>query len=647
MSQETRGLNAALDWQRRSLPMDDTPELRQALHESNVPTLLMTYVHLTHDEPTLELFGTYIKPPYALPATEIPEAALEDLRSKLLHVLTTPGAAKETDPSAALMQKMMSVSVGEPVEDEFVPLVLEQSGFKIPAPRKAVPGRKAPPAGFKVLVIGAGLTGLVSAIKLEEAGYDYEVIEKNDEVGGTWYENVYPGVGVDTPSMFYSYSFEITPEWHHYHPQGADMQAYLLHVANKYDLRRNIRFRTRVTELVYDDANAMWDVTIVKSDGSEEVRRVNAVVNAHGPVNRWKMPDIEGLESFAGPVMHSANYDRSVDMKGKRIAVIGTGASSAQMVPALAKEAANVTVFMRSKHWVIYNPEIAHEIPAGEKFALRHIPHFREWFRFRVYWFAADGLFNNVVKDPDWPADSPSVSAHNEGMRQYALGYLAQKFASRADLIEKLTPDFPIFSKRIILDNGWFDALLRDNVTLETGRIARITPNSIIMADGTEHQVDVLICATGFDVANMMGNLTITGRQGRSLREEWGYEDPRSYLGLNVPGYPNYFHMAGPNSAPNHAAGLNLISEAQINYIIEALDWANESGKRAVEVRQEPFEEWNAQIDERMKEMIWSHPKANSYYNNSKGRVFNSWPYRLVDYWNEMRGPNREHFDLH
>jgi 4-hydroxyacetophenone monooxygenase len=330
------------------------------------------------------------------------------------------------------------------------------------------------------------------------------------------------------------------------------------------------------------------------------------------------------------------------------VAVIGTGASSAQLVPAIVDEVAELTVFMRTKHWVIFNPEIMAEVTPGMKFALRHIPHFREWFRFRVYWFAADGLFPNVQMDPDWQDETgQTVSATNAGMRQYALAHMEAKFADRPELKEKLTPDFPIFSKRIIMDGGWFDALKRDHVTLETGKIERITPTGIRMADGTEYEIDVLVCATGFDVANMMGKLTVIGKGGRNLREEWGYEDPRSYLGVAVTGYPNYFLTVGPNSAPNHAAGQNLISEVQVNYIIEALDWMNASQARAVEPKQRAFEAFNQKIEERMKGMIWSHPRANSYYNNSKGRNFLSWPYRLVDLWNEMRGPKKEDFELH
>jgi 4-hydroxyacetophenone monooxygenase len=636
-----------LDWQNRKLPMTDTPALRGALADANVQTLLMVYVHLTHDAAMLDVFQNYIKPPYSIPGTEIPDEYQEELRGKLLHVLTTPGAAREGAPDKVLMQRMMSVGVGEQVDDEFLPLLMDQIGFELPTPRKDQPGRKAPPADFKVLVIGAGMTGMVAAIKLAEAGYDHVVIEKNPDVGGTWYENRYPGVGVDTPSHFYSYSFEITPEWHHYHPHGADMQQYLLHVADKYALRERIQFNSTVARLDYDDAAKMWDVTVRRADGGEEVMRVNAVINAHGPVNRWKWPDLPGFDDFQGVKMHTAAWDTSVDLKGKKVAVIGTGASAAQLVPAIVDDVAELTVFMRSRHWAIHNPEVVAEVSPGMKFALRHIPHFREWFRFRVYWFAGDGLFPNVVKDPDWPANSPSVSAVNEGMRQYAMAHLEAKFADRPDLLTKLTPDCPIFSKRILLDAGFFDALKRDHVTLEDGKVAEVTADGVRMADGREYNVDIIACATGFDVANMLGKLEIHGEGGRSLRDEWGQDDPRSYLGVTVPGYPNYFLTVGPNSAPNHAAGQNLISEVQVNYIIECLDWMVAENKCAVEPKREAFEAWNAEIDERMKQMIWTHPKANSYYNNSNGRVFLSWPYRLVDYWNAMRGPVKKDFELY
>ena len=631
----------------RPLPMRDSPELQTALEQANPHTLLMVYVHLTHDESMLEAFKMHIHPPYTNPDYRIPEECLEDLRSKLHHVLTTPGAARTDEPSRGLVQKMMSVGVGEPVDDEFVPMMLEQGGFQRTAPRKDLPGRVAPPPGFKVLVIGAGLTGLLASIELERAGYDHVLIEKNEEVGGTWWKNRYPGVGVDTPSHFYSYSFEISAEWNHYHPHGADMREYFCSVADKYDLRRHIRFSTRVVSLAFDEKDAVWDVSVENlKTGAREIIRANAVFNAFGPADRWTLPDIPGIGSFKGIVTHTAGYDESIDLKGKKVAVIGTGASSAQVVATIAGEVSELAVFMRSKHWVINNPEITREVSEPVKWALRHIPHYKEWFRFRVFWFAADGLYPNVVKDPSYPVDGIAVSALNEGMRQYALAHMKHKLGDRPDLMEKLTPDFPIFSKRVIMDGGWYDALKRPNVTLDDTPIAAVTPTGIRMQNGTEYEFDVVICATGFAAGKLVSDLPIRGRAGHDLEIDWADEEERAYMGTTIPGYPNYFMSVGPNAGPNHAGGLNVVSEAQVHYLIECLDYMLANGARTIEPTQAAFERHNRRIDEQMKKMIWTHPKSKSYYQNSKGRPVGPWPFRLVDMWDEMRGPVTEDYQL-
>lgn len=627
--------------------LEDSAGLAQALREANVPTLLATYVHLSRDEAMLDRFAPFIKPAFSMEPTAIPDDLADELRAKLRRLLTTGEGLVDGSPSDALVQRIMTVTAGEAVEDEFVDIVLDQCGFRPWIDRTQIVGRPQPRADFKVLVIGAGLTGVAAAIKLREAGYDYIVIEKNADVGGTWFENRYPGVGVDTPSHFYSYSWEIWPDWQHYHPQGADMQRYMLEVADKYRIRDHVRFDTRVETLAYDEAAGTWTVTVRKPDGTSEDIVANAVINGHGPVNRYKFPDIPGLSEFNGQVVHTAAWPADLDVSGKRVAIIGTGASSAQLAGAISPNVEHLTVYQRTPHWVIFNPEIAHQVDAGMKWALANIPTFKEWFRFRVYWSAADGLFSNVLQDPSWAGNDLAVSQSNEMIRQYALMYMNGKFADRPDLIEKLMPDFPIFSKRIILDNGWFDALLRDNVELQTGGIARIHPNGIEAKDGSLFECDVIVCATGFNVAKMTGDLTIKGIGGRDLGEEWGEEDPRSYMGMCIPGYPNYFHTVGPNSAPNHAAGQNLISECQVNWIIEALDRVVAADAKAFEVRQDAYDAWNRKVEERMPQMIWSHPKANSYYNNSKGRIFLSWPWRLVDFFNQTRAPAEGSYILH
>jgi len=620
----------------------DRDSLARALEEANLETLLMVHTHLTHDEAFLEQFAPHIKPLYGPEPSEIPESLAAELRERLEKLLLQEQPIPVPPLPRDLMQKMMSIGTGEPVDDEFIPLLLDQMAFEKPAPRSERSDRTAPPSDFHVVVIGAGLSGICAGVKLGEAGYSYTIFEKNENAGGTWWENVYPGVGVDTPSHFYSFSFAQSPDWNEYHPRGADMRDYFLSVVDRFDLQKNIEFETRVLGCEWNEQSRRWRVNVQK--GAEPVRVVeaDAVLLAHGIVNRPSIPKLAGLEEFRGAVMHTTRWDESVPLEGKRIAQIGTGASGAQLAVALAPKAEQLVIFQRSRHWLLNNPSAGQPVSEGVKWALRNIPKYAEWYRFRAYWFAADGLFPNVLRDPSWPHQDRSVSLQNDQMREFTLAYYREKLADRPDLLEKVVPDIPIFCKRIVMDTGYLDTLKRANVELETDAIDHVTEGSIVTTSGKEYPVDVIALATGFEIAKMLGPLRVIGRDGRDLGAEWGEEDPRAYIGCQVPGYPNFFMTGGPNSAPNHAAGQNIVSECQVNYMIECLDYAREKGKKTIEPTQEAYEAFNRRIDDRMPQMIWSHPKAKSYYRNSKGRVFLSWPYRLIDYWNITRGPAPE-----
>jgi len=424
------------------LPIRDENHLRAALQDANLPTLLMVYTGYVQDRAYLESFAPYLTGLYAADApSNVPPALAQDLREKLFALLTDPTPPQERPIDPELLRRMMGVNVGEEVDPAIMPVLYDQMGFEKPVPLKDIPSRARPPAGFRILVIGGGMTGIAAGIKLAEAGYEYTIIEKNSELGGTWFENRYPGVGVDTPSHFYSYSFELNPDWSSYHPKGAEIQAYLTGVADKYQLRDHVQFETMVVEARWSDAESNWRVTLrdVKT-GAERIEVANAVLLAHGILNRWSFPDIPGLNSFHGPKMHTAGWNPDIDMSGKRVAVIGTGASAAQLAPAIANNAASIVIFQRSKHWVLNNPDIAAPVNSNIQFALRNIPHYKEWFRFRVYWFTGDGLYNNVKMDPDWPDQDVSVSAQNDAARRYALQYIQHKLGGRPDLLEKKSP---------------------------------------------------------------------------------------------------------------------------------------------------------------------------------------------------------------
>lgn len=601
----------------QGLPITDHQGLQQALQEANLPSLLMVYVQLSGDEAMLDAFASHLQSIYTTEVSEVPEDLATDLRQRLFALLTAEEPVNEPPLSTDFVRHMMSVSVGEAVDPELVPVLYDQMGFERPVPRKEQPGRPQPPADFRVLVIGGGMSGIAAGVKLGEAGYNYVIAEKNSELGGTWWENRYPGVGLDTPSHFYAYSFAQSPDWSHYHPKGPEIERYLLNVADQYGVRERVQFNTRVTALRCDEHASLWRVSL-ESQGEVSEESFQAVINGHGILNRWRMPDIPGLKDFQGVAMHTAGWDPEVDLKGKRVAIIGTGASGAQLAVAIA--------------------------PEGVKFALRHIPHYMEWFRFRVYWFTGDGLYGNVLRDPTWEDQGLSISAQNDGARQYALAYMQRKFADRPDLLEKMQPDYPIFGKRIVLDadGGWLDTLKQPNVSLETAGIERIVENGIMTRDGRLIEVDVIALATGFELAPALGSMQVFGRGGVEAGAVWGRDEARSYLGIMVPGYPNFFMTQGPNSAPNHAAGVNMVIESQVNYIIEALDLLVARGAKALEPTEAAYREWNERVDSQMQNMVWLHPKASSYYLNSKGRNWVSCPFRLADYWSMVREPDPE-----
>lgn len=627
------------------LPISDVSTLRNVLEQADVPTLLMIYTQISGDESLLEPFSPHIKPLMQGGAANIPDDLKADLIARLFDLLTRTDPPQESLPHSRL-RRMMDVYTGEHVSDEFVPLLLEQSGLT-GVQGVDLSGRTAPPDGFKVLVIGAGMSGIALGAKLGEAGYDFEVIEKNDEVGGTWYHTTYPGLAVDTPSHFYSFSFELNADWSHWFSRGYENQAYLHHCAIKYGVRDRTTFRTEVTRAVWDEAEAMWDVTIRSLDtGKEERRRVNVLISALGFNNRPQTIDIPGAADFKGIAMHSAQWDHSADLAGKRIAVIGTGASSMQISPQMGKIASHLTVFQRSRHWVNPIAILNQQVPEAVRWAMRNIPHYGQWWRLFTYWNASDGLYQNVVIDHDWHMPDVSVNAGNEAMRQYLLAYLDEKLKDRPDLKEKVTPDYPPGAKRLCMDAGWFDMLLQDNVDLETSGIDRIVENGILTRDGQFVEVDAIIFATGYVLTEMLAPIHLEGKDGVTIRDLWGYDDPRAHRGSTVPGFPNFFMISGPNAVPQHGAGINILSETQTNFILGCIDLMLSNDAKAIEPTPEAFDAWNAKLDDQLQHMIWGHHRVKSYYQNSAGRLWLSCPFRIVDAWHHTRIPVPSEFEL-
>ncbi|WP_280218215.1 flavin-containing monooxygenase [Nocardia neocaledoniensis] len=627
--------------------------LHRAIAECEPAPLLMSLVHVTGDTGLLEEFGarltieepgnhyrTGTRP--TVPPGTYPDDVVADIRTRAMELLTADSVATLQVPDDELFRRMATICTAQRVDEEFVPILLEQSGFI--ADRRHVPVTKTPPADFDVIVIGAGIVGINAAIKLGEAGFACTVFEERDDIGGTWHRNTYPGAAVDTPSHYYSYSFELNPHWSRYYPTGPEYQEYLLGVVEKYRLREHIRFRTRVRSATWLAEEKRWEVVTEDRNGAITRHRARAVVTALGMLNTPNVPDVPGMDTFAGTVVHTANWDTKLDLRGKRVVVLGTGCTSVQVVASIVDQVEALDVVVRSPHWLVPEKAVGGDVPEGEKWAMANLPFYDRWFRLRTYWFASDNLYPLPRIDREWAATHLSASKANDMVLQTAQEYLRNSFPDRPDLIEKLTPDFRPYAKRIVKDPGFFKALNRDHVTLHRASFREVTPDGVHTTDGEFVPADVIILATGFQL-QFTTTIEITGQDGRTLAEVWkDGEDPRAYLGVQVAGFPNLFVTAGPNSAPNHGAGHNITGEEQVHYLIECLQYLLEHDHAAMDVTQQALDDYNRRVDAALDDTVWVHPGAevNGYYRNSAGRAVVPCPWRLVDYWTMLRAPHPE-----
>ena len=623
-----------------------------ALSEADFAPLLMSYVQLTGDTQALDDYARYIQGPWNYMECVPPEekAWLRARLTQVLAELASGERAMPAAPSGELLQRMLSVCVGQPVPADYVPLICHEMGFAGAAPLDVTWRKRPAPEvlnAFRVLVIGAGESGIGAGIKLKAMGIPFVIIEKSAGVGGTWRDNKYPGCGVDTPNHFYQFSFEPNPDWSRHFALSDEVQQYLEHCAVKYELMPHIRFGSEVLAARYDAASATWNVT-TRQGGCDEDSRYNAVICAVGQLNQPFVPLIDGLADFTGPQFHTARWDASVDLAGRRVAMIGTGASGMQTGPSIADRVAQLTIFQRSPHWAVHNPNYHASVPAGKKWALRHLPHYAQWTRFQLFWASADGVYESLKADPDWPQAALSLNATNHAFRERLIEHITRETGGDPALLAKTIPSYPPYGKRMLRDNHWYRTLTRANVELVTDAIDHVGADAVVTRDGRTHRADVLILATGFQARRMTWPIEIAGVGGRTLSSLWGEDDPRAYLGITVPGFPNFFLMYGPNTNLAHGGSAIFHSECQVRYALLALRELLETGAAALDCSQDVHDAFNERVDALHAGLVWSHPGVGSWYKNQRGRVFATSPWRLLDYWNMTRtlDPADYHFTM-
>jgi len=498
---------------------------------------------------------------------------------------------------------------------------------------------------FHVVVIGAGLAGINAAAQLGHAGIAYTVLDKNEGVGGTWQQNTYPGARVDVPSRVYSHTWAVDYPFSHLCAPQAENEAYINWCADEHDVRSNLRLGVEVTELAWDDGAQRWSVKARTADGRSETLSADVVISAVGFMDRPRVPQIEGLEDFDGPVFHTARWDHSVELAGRRVAVIGTGASGCQLVPGLAEVAGHVTVFQRSAPWFLEIPGYRHPLPPEMLWLDRNIPLYTNFFRLRTAWATADHNFRPVLyRDPEWHGEL-SISEGNQAALDAMSAYIAEQVGDDAELLAKVTPTYPPFAKRFVVDNGWFEALKRDDVELVTSGIERVEPDAIVTVGGEHHPCDVIVLATGFRANDYLWPMTVVGRDGLTLEERWSLDGARAYNGVTVPGFPNLFMLYGPNTNA-FANGPVVWGELQTRYALEWIKLMVERGIAAADVKEAAYDEFNERLDERLRTAVWLDPRQRSYYTNDKGRVATNAPWSTEEYWHFIRRPDLDDYEI-
>jgi 4-hydroxyacetophenone monooxygenase len=499
--------------------------------------------------------------------------------------------------------------------------------------------------GFRCAVVGAGASGLAAAHRLRQAGVAVTVFEKNADVGGTWLENVYPGCRVDVPNQLYSFSFAQTNDWAARFSSQPDLLAYLQHVAKEFGLGACIRFSCEVTEARFGEDRATWTLTVRAADGTEEMHEFDGVVCAVGQLNRPSFPKISGAESFGGPSFHSAAWEHSVELSGRRVAVIGSGASAAQFVPCLVGEVAHLDVYQRTAPWLLPTENYAAPFPPEFGDLLVLLPDYGRWERLWQFWLLHEGMLGAARVDPDWDPRTEAVSAANDLVRSTLLAVLRAQ-VDDDELYEKMVPHFPPFAKRALRDDGrWARALARPDVDLVTTPIAAVTPGGIRTTDGVEHPADVLIYGTGFRASEFVAPMRVFGAGGAELSDEWG-GDARAYLGITVPGFPNFFMLYGPNTNLVINGSILVMVECQVHYTVEAIGRLLRGGHRAMSCRRDVHERYGREMDDGNAAMVWGVADVPTWYRNARGRVTQNWPFDLHSYWARTREPDLSDYEL-
>jgi 4-hydroxyacetophenone monooxygenase len=573
----------------------------------------------------------------ALPvAAQLDAAGRELLVSKAVAwLLEHADPEMPPEPPEAELRALMDMATGERMGDLEFEARRDLPAFKaFPWTAEWTHGRPELPEGFQVAIIGSGFSGLAMAVQLELLDIPYVVLERRPEPGGTWSINRYPDIRVDTISITYEFSFEKKYPWTEYFGRGAEVREYLDYISKKYGVYEHTRFERDLTKATFDEARDLWVLELRAPDG-DEVVEANVVVNAVGTFANPNIPRFEGDEEFTGEIVHPSRWPADHDATGRRVAIVGNGSTGVQLLAPIAEDAEQVYVFQRTPQWISPRDKYGKPIEPEVRWLIDNFPGYWNWWRYMAI-AALFGTHGYLVPDEEWKARGGRFNPMNDKLRDDLTAYIKAQTDGRADLVDRLIPEYAPFSRRPVVDNGWYRALTRDNVELVTDGIVRLTPTGIETADGTVREVDTIVSATGFQVVKYLWPAQYTGRDGRQLHDLWSVDGPRAYLGMMVPGFPNMFTLYGPNSQPlSGGTGLPVWYVLWAAYSARCIVRMLELGRSRVEVAQEAFARYNAALDDEASKLLLLQDEGapdKNYYVNEYGRLQVSAPWYGPEY---------------
>lgn len=613
--------------------------LKDGIANANIPALLMVLYQMTGE-------ATWLQEPFAPGRSpglddndsgQLPDEVQAQIRTAAEEAIEAWLAGRPLAierPTNLRLAEMLSVAMTEHVPEEYGDIVAAGMGYDLePTAEAAIAADKT------AIVIGGGVSGICAGIELGKLGIDYTLFEKNEDFGGTWFENRYPGCGVDTPSLTYTFSCRPN-DWSMYFPLRDEIEGYLLDTAREFGLYDKARFRTHVEEARWNTATDQWDVTITTPDGKRETHSADYLFSAVGILNIPKYPQIDGLDEFAGEVYHTSRWPAEADLSGKRVAVIGNGASGMQVAPAIADEVSRMTIFARSKQWAAPFPQFRKKVPEGVRYLMQVVPLYRAWLEQRLSWTFNDRVHGTLFRDPEWEHPERAVNEINDAHRRVFTRYVEEQLQDRPELIERVLPEYPPFAKRMLLDNGWFRTIKKPHVDLIPEHLAKVEGNTLSTSSGETVEADVIILATGFQTTNVLGSYDIVGREGQLLRDHWGEDNASAYLGTLVPGFPNFFILLGPNVGSGHGGSMIRNIENQMHFAGQVVQCAEAQEASTVEVKETAYTDYSRRIDDAHDQLVWTHPGTENWYRNSQGRVVAITPWRNDAFWRMTRSPD-------